>query len=219
MAKLRIIGDVHQFYDPYFSIAEESNYSLQVGDMGFNYDPLNRLASDCHKFIGGNHDNYDTYYSCKYAIDSEYGSKDYGPVSHGGLRFFFVRGGFSIDWRTRTQMYLTRGYKWHWDQEELSMKDMYNCLELYKELQPDFVISHECPRSISNKVGNNKILQHFGYDPDNFSTRTSELLEAMFQFHQPEQWIFGHYHLDWCEEVNGTKFTCLNELGYMDIET
>jgi len=217
--KLRIIGDVHQYYDSYIPIAEEADYSIQVGDMGFNYDPLSQLASDCHKFIGGNHDNYDIYYNCHYSLESEYGSKDYGTVRHGGLRYFFIRGGFSIDWKQRTQFYLAKGYKSYWEQEELSMKEMYNCVDLYKEIQPDFVISHECPRSISSRVGDNEILSRFGYNPKTFSTRTSEMLEIMFQFHQPKQWVFGHYHKDWSDVVNGTKFTCLNELSYMDIDT
>ena len=84
MSKIRIIGDVHQYYDSYFSLAEECEYSLQVGDMGFNYEPLKQLDSNNHKFIGGNHDNYDTYNSCSHVIESDYGSKDYGVGIHGG---------------------------------------------------------------------------------------------------------------------------------------
>jgi len=219
MSKLRIIGDVHQYYDSYFSLAEESEYSLQVGDMGINYEPLKQLDSNKHKFIGGNHDNYDTYNSCPHVIESDYGSKDYGIGIHGGLVFFFVRGSFSIDWRQRTQYYLSRGIKTYWEQEELSMREMYDCFDLYKKTKPDFVISHDCPRSISKKMGNGDILAQFGYDIKSFSTRTSELLEAMFQYYQPENWCFGHYHKNWSETINGTNFRCIDELAYLDIET
>jgi len=217
MAKIRIIGDVHGFYDSYIPIAQEADYSLQIGDMGFNYKPLEVLNKNKHKFIAGNHDNMDIYrYRHEYhAVDN---GSDFGATAIGGLNFFFVRGGFSIDWKLRQDHYLRTGVKTYWDDEELSMQMMYQCLQDYKRTKPDFVITHECPRSISKRVGDNEILKRFGYNPDSFSTRTSELLEAMFQAHQPKRWIFGHYHKDWNGEINGTHFTCLDELSYMDME-
>ncbi len=99
------------------------------------------------------------------------------------------------------------------------MREMYDCFDLYKKTKPYFVISHDCPRSISNRIGIGEVLTQFGYNPKSFSTRTSELLEAMFQHYQPENWCFGHYHRDWSETVNGTNFRCIDELAYLDIET
>ena len=210
--KLRIIGDVHGFYDAYIPIAQEADYSLQVGDMGFDYRPIEILDGYHHKFIMGNHDNYDNHPLNALTLWGNDG------FSKAGFRFFYVRGGFSIDWRLRQSNYLKTGLKSYWDNEELSMEEMYQCLLYYKQTKPDFVITHECPRSISKRVGDNEILRRFGYNPETFSTRTSELLEAMFQAHQPKRWIFGHYHRDWNDEINGTHFTCLDELSYMDME-
>ena len=213
--KLRIIGDVHGYYDAYIPIAQEANCSIQVGDMGFDYKPLEVLDPEKHKFIAGNHDNMDIYRREYHAVDN---GSDFGITSVGGFNFFYVRGGFSIDWKLRQSTYLKTGLKSYWDNEELSMEKMYQCLLYYKQTKPDFVITHECPRSISKRVGDNEILRRFGYNPETFSTRTSELLEAMFQAHQPKRWIFGHHHRDWSDEINETHFTCLNELSYMDME-
>lgn len=219
MAKLRIIGDVHGEYKEYFLLTEDCDYSLQIGDMGFQYSPLNKLDSKKHKFFGGNHDNYDIYFKSPHALWGLTETNDYGPSDHGGLKFFFVRGGFSIDWQPRQQFYFRGKPKSYWEDEELVLEDMLACLEEYKKYKPEIVITHECPRSVAKFVDNPYALKQFGYDPDRFTTKTSELLQTMFEFHQPKVWYFGHYHKDWSENINGTQFTCLNELGYVDIET
>ena len=219
--KLRIVGDVHGKFQEYIALTKECDYSIQVGDMGFDYSELRAVNEDNHKFIGGNHDNYDKYYASPYVMQSTKTtgeSKDYGVATHGGLYFFFLRGGFSIDWRQRQKSFLMGGAKTYWDNEELSMEEMEMALWLYQKMKPDVLITHECPRSISKHVGDNKILEMFGYNPDRFTTKTSELLEMMFQYHQPKQWYFGHYHNDWYDEINGTQFRCINELSYVKLE-
>lgn len=212
MAKLRIIGDVHQHYDAYLPIAQEANYSLQIGDMGFDYTPIEILDGYHHKFIMGNHDNYDNH---PWNALSLYGNDGFSKAD---FLFFYVRGAFSIDWRQRQEYYLKSGVKTYWDNEELNMTQMSHCFKIYKTAKPDLVITHDCPRSIAKRISNNEILKRFGYNPETFSTRTSELLEAMFQAHQPKRWIFGHHHINWNSEINGTHFTCLDELSYMDLE-
>jgi predicted phosphodiesterase len=217
VTKVRIIGDVHGFYDAYIPIAEEADYSIQIGDMGFNYSPLNTLDSKKHKFFGGNHDNYDIYFKSPHVLWGLTKTNNYGPSDHGGLKFFFVRGAFSIDWKHRQKTYLMGGGKSYWEGEELYLEDMRGCLREYKKYKPEIVITHECPRSISSKVGNNSLLSNLGYDPKTFSTRTSELLQTMLDAHKPKLWIFGHYHVAFDENINGTNFVCLPELGYTDI--
>lgn len=216
MTKVRIIGDVHGKYEKYFPLTEDCDYSLQIGDMGFNYDSL-IIDSKRHKFFGGNHDNYDVYFRSPHTLRGLTETNNYGPANHGGLKFFFARGAFSIDWKYRQKTYLMGGGKSYWEREELYLEDMFDCLEEYKEYKPEIVITHECPRSISSKVGNNDTLSSFGYDPNSFSTRTSELFQAMLETHKPKLWIFGHYHVSFDEIVNGTNFVCLPELGYTDI--
>ena len=219
--KLRIIGDVHGKFQDYIALTKECDYSIQVGDMGFNYSELRVVSKDDHKFIGGNHDNYDKYYGSPHALGSTITigmGKDFGIATHGGLDFFFLRGGFSIDWKQRQKSYLMGGAKSYWDNEELSMEEMEMALWQYQKMKPDVVITHECPRSISQYVGDNKILEMFGYNPQRFTTKTSELLEMMFQSHQPKRWYFGHYHNNWGAEINGTQFRCIDELSYVELE-
>ena len=221
MSTLRIIGDVHGKFQDYIALTKGCDYSIQVGDMGFNYSELRVVSKDDHKFIGGNHDNYDKYYGSPHALGSTITigmGKDFGIATHGGLDFFFLRGGFSIDWKQRQKSYLMGGAKSYWDNEELSMEEMEMALWQYQKMKPDVVITHECPRSISQYVGDNKILEMFGYNPQRFTTKTSELLEMMFQSHQPKRWYFGHYHNNWASEINGTQFRCIDELSYVELE-
>jgi hypothetical protein len=216
--ELRIIGDVHGKFQEYIALTKGCDYSIQVGDMGFDYSELRDINEDKHKFIGGNHDNYDKYYASPYVVQGAQLDKDFGTATHGGLDFFFVRGGFSIDWKQRQKSFLMGGAKTYWDNEELSIEEMEMALWQYQKMKPDVMVTHECPRSISKHVGDNKILGMFGYNPDRFTTKTSELLEMMFQYHQPKQWYFGHYHNDWYDEINGTQFRCINELSYVKLE-
>lgn len=215
---VRIIGDVHGKYDRYIALTEECEYSIQIGDMGFDYKPLNVIDSNKHKFIPGNHDNYDIYHECPHVLTTSDGNRDYGVAELNGFNFFFVRGGFSIDYKYRQTMYFSgRAEKSYWIEEELTNQQMEGCLELYKQTLPKVVLSHECPRSISKQVGNDDLLLNFGFDPKRFTTKTSELLEAMFKIHQPKFWYFGHYHVQRQLYENGTVFICLPELGYYDI--
>jgi hypothetical protein len=214
---LRIIGDVHGKYSEYLKIASESEYSLQVGDMGFDYEPLSPLDPSNHVFVGGNHDNYDEYYQTPHAITSSDGSKDYGSAVLGGVKFFFVRGGFSIDKQARLRAMSWGGPPTYWFDEELKESTFEEALKAYKEARPDIVITHECPKMLTSLVGDDDILSRFGFNPATFMTLTSKYLQWMFEAHEPSQWFFGHYHRDWKFVVGKTKFTCLDELGFVDL--
>ena len=58
---LMIVGDIHGHYTEYLEAIRLANYSLQLGDLGFNYAPLvnnQKWSPAKHKFLPGNHDNY-----------------------------------------------------------------------------------------------------------------------------------------------------------------
>jgi hypothetical protein len=40
----------------------------------------------------------------------------------------------------------------------------------------------------------------------------------MFELHQPKLWVFGHYHTDYDEVIQGTRFVCVNKDIYRDLE-
>jgi hypothetical protein len=78
------------------------------------------------------------------------------------------------------------------------------------------MITHDCPTSVALEMFLSKGLG-FG-DNKQIKTRTGEALQAMFEIHQPELWVFGHWHNTLKQEINGTIFQCLGELDFIDVE-
>jgi hypothetical protein len=143
---------------------------------------------------------------------------EFGAFENNGLTAFYVSGAFSIDWKFRQKMYFSGRWPQTWfPEEELSISKLKNAVALYKKTRPAVVLTHEAPRSISNMIGNPDVLRSFGFNPDTFTTRTSEALQEMFKAWQPELWIFGHYPRYFDRVVNGTRFICKPELGYTDL--
>lgn len=228
VAHLRIIGDCHGKFDKYLHLAKESTYSLCVGDVGFEYSYFERLLDPTYgKFLGGNHDNY-TKEICNctdrenctlcesrgYTFNklSRHFLKDYGvwEVPDFGS-VFYVRGAWSID-----QDWRIRNVSW-WEDEELTYQQCVNAIDAYEKLKPDFVVTHTVPESVIPSIPFNKM-----FGDTIHGSRTEQMLENMYQIHQPLRWIFGHWHVDWKKwfehpKTNKkTEFICLNELGYID---
>ncbi len=199
---IRLIGDVHGKYEQYLRIANQAEYSIQLGDMGFCYDHMYRLDDDKHRFIGGNHDNYDEIFTVPHALGN-FGN--YTVPSLG--EFFFIRGSRSIDWRGRTPC------KDFWLEEELSFKQMQQCAALYINILPKVVISHDCPAFIIPQFSR---YTHYNNRPL-FPSNTADFLEMLFGVHKPERWYFGHYHTSKACVVDGCQFQCIDELDYIDI--
>ena len=200
----RLIGDVHGKHEELIKIASEAEYSLSLGDIGFNYSKLENLNPESHKMIGGNHDNYSKDDSGNYHLQTKHFLGNYGEfeVPRFG-KIFFIRGGLSVDKHLRTP-----GRNW-WEDEELKTSDLYKCVDEYSSKKPWFVVSHECPSDLvpffatnSSKVGN--------------TSKTAQALQSMFEIHQPKYWFFGHHHKTDTLRDNGTMFRCLDELEYYD---
>lgn len=204
-----VIGDVHGKIGEYIDITKDNEYTLQLGDMGFNYVGLNRVDYKKHKFIMGNHDNHNEY--------PQHYLGRFGYTSFGGLQFFYISGAFSIDFSYRIHIEQTGGGKSWWINEELNFSEMMECLELYKKLKPDIVISHTCPAKVQRKVQNPKTAIQFGFSPD-FCGNTEKLLEKMRQYHKPKLHIFGHWHQSQDFVLEGTRFVCLNELETFEVQ-
>lgn len=212
-AYLRIIGDVHGKHDKYVHLASQAEYSLQIGDLGFDYSYVDRnLDYHNHKVIGGNHDNY-TKRDGQFIKQPAHFLKDFGLWSVPGVEpVFYVRGGYSIDREMRVE-----GRDW-WPDEELTYSRCMEAVDCYLTLRPKLVVAHCCPESIIPICPFRRLS---GYAPI-INTRTDAMLEEMYRQHQPDMWIFGHYHIDWDhthtrpETGHKTRFICLNELSYKD---
>lgn len=209
---IRIIGDVHGKYQEYLNLIKNVDLSIQVGDLGFYYDFLNEVDSNKHIVILGNHDNYDESKRFPKHLLSAYGWIEFNE-----FKFFYVRGAFSIDWKLREQKRINQEWpRTWWQNEELSQAELNDALYWYEKHRPDFVITHEAPRSVIHNITDGRVLIKFGYDPLTFTTRTSDTLEKMFKIHQPKTWVFGHYHRSASFKVGNTNFQCLAELEYKD---
>ena len=195
MKSFRIIGDIHQNEIAYLNLVKDCEYSLQLGDMGFNYEFLNGLDPNKHKFVGGNHDNYDEYYNSPYAL-GDYGKVPFIPNS------FFLRGGFSID-----VAYRTRKISW-WENEQLSENELEKAYEVYCNIKPKYLFAHECPLSLVHLITDGRVAKAFGF-PEIVETRTNIMLDKMIKFHRPEMFFHGHYHRDFDKVIDGTRFVCL----------
>ncbi len=223
---LRIIGDVHQKYcdnrrmtedgwidiPGYESLVKGAGRSIQIGDLGFNYSPLYWIDKEFHKVLTGNHDNIDNRPHHDLGDFGVYNIPEFGDI-------FFVRGGFSID-------HVHRVYgRDLFVNEELNLIEAEKALELYKSVKPDFMLSHDAPLSL---VPENVEDRHFTENQmplpyisnpwmDVRTSNTQRLLQAMLDFHQPDRWYFGHFHISWTKKIGNTTFRCLKELEYVDL--
>lgn len=229
-----IIGDVHGKYEQYKRICAGTDYSLQLGDMGFNYDPITSLDANKHRFFGGNHDGYhltpvdldendpqvidpknhyvvtDRVYNMhrfpKHSL-GQWGTWEIPEVNSPNLsKIFFVRGAWSIDQKWRTE-----GIDW-FKEEELNQRQARAAFEDYKRCKPDFVVTHCVPTEFLPSL---RLLYSDGKP---IPTQTGSLLQAMFDYHKPKLWVFGHYHQDLIKEYFGTFFICLSELSVLEFD-
>lgn len=203
------IGDVHGHikglewildHDP----STAGKLCFQVGDMGLGFKgvdlrtyPLGRF-----KFIRGNHDSPAT---CRGHANY---AGDYGYIL--GHKLFYLGGAWSIDQKWRTE-----GVSW-WQDEELSTVELNSALSLYLDVRPKYVVTHEAPTWAAYRI----LTYLTGSKNVEFeNTRTSQVLQQMFENHKPVEWIFGHYHVDTSFDIGGCKFTCLNELSKYEVNT
>jgi len=197
MNKITIIGDVHGKYKRYHEIIREKDrheYTIQIGDFGLNnYNTLDNVDYNKHRIILGNHDNPDL------AKQYPHFNGDYGyTVNFNGFDYFWYRGAYSIDkeWRTA-------GYNWFFN-EEVSIDQFIKARELYRDIKPDIMITHDCPQDI--------VLQMLKPGDRVFENNTSWALQELFNIHQPKMWFFGHWHKSRQIQHGNTKFICLDEL-------
>lgn len=209
----RFIGDVHGKFDRYREIIRDSPPSIQVGDMGVGFrnwphgepranPPHGAMVDSDARFIRGNHDNP---HACK-------NQSQFIPDGHYEDEIMFIGGAVSIDKANRVE-----DFSW-WPEEELSWPELYRMVDLYIERKPRIMVTHECPESVAEAiVGQRSGVWRVKLDPE-FSSRTRQAFQSMFSCHSPNLWIFGHWHVPFDHVINGTRFICLPELAYLDID-
>ena len=192
---ITLIGDVHGKYEHYHKIVRQTErhpYTLQIGDFGFKYDTLKNVDSTRHLILPGNHDHYDTCYNHPHFLG------DYGYTSLNRIDFFYYRGAYSID-----RQYRTIGIDW-WENEQVNIDQFMKARELYRNIKPEVMITHDCPQDIA--------LQMLEPGQRVYENITSWALQELYNIHQPKLWFYGHWHRSVKIQHGNTQFVCLNEL-------
>lgn len=208
---IRFIGDVHGKYSRYRKLIRNVPRSIQVGDMGIGFrrhaakddygtyranPPHDSMSKGDHRWIRGNHDNPAACTRNSHWI----ADGTFDPVDS----IMFVGGGKSIDIHQRLE-----GFS-YWSDEELTYAQFMPIIDQYVVDRPRIMVTHDCPDSIIPYFTNRS--------KQDIPSITRQALQVMMEIHQPKLWIFGHWHTSLDITVNGTRFVCLGELEYLDIE-
>lgn len=210
MTITRIIGDVHCKYDQYRQLVSEYQSSIQVGDFGIGLmyphweDELEEWQSQNpdHRFIRGNHDNPSR---CKTM-------PGYIPDGKVENHVMMIGGAWSIDWQLRHE-----GLDW-WRDEELSIGEFYTLFDVYNNVRPRIMITHDAPTEITYEMFVRTGLAIGGANAKKIQTLTGQALQEMHTVHQPDFWFFGHWHRSMAYKCGNTTFVCLKELDYIDVD-
>lgn len=191
-----IIGDVHGHIKEYKEITDQCDISICVGDFGFEkeWDWHTKYIKGNHSIVMGNHD----YYPYLDTHPASLRNWNFLP----GLNIFTIRGAKSIDKHLRVE-----GRDW-FANEELTYAEGLEAFDAYVKYKPKIVISHDCPQSVIEAM--------FKYAWMDKSI-TTQLLQTMFEAHQPNLFIFGHHHSSKDMTINSTRFICLNELETFNV--
>lgn len=233
-----IIGDIHgdfdlvdvkfeEFKNPI--TLEKKNILFVAGDAGFanSYENESSKAQriehlNCLPFIIivilGNHENYDVIESfpettifgaqCYKEDDVDvYYAKNGQIFDIDGVRFFTFNGGLSIDKEKRLQMQEKFNKKFWWPQE-VKTEDFPAAYQYYCTQQVDYVITHDVPLSIFNKL--------ITFIPGRFKDQICPLqdfLQRLYNVGNFKHWYAGHYHPSYPVTLNG-NITVL-PIGYL----
>lgn len=205
---MRFFGDLHGKVFEYFGQAAEVEESIQVGDFGFGFmsPKLTTAAMRFHEtgnhvFIRGNHESPAVYQKSPGWIED--GS--YTPE----LEMMLIGGARSVDHDDRVE-----GFDW-WADEELSQEELDDIFLTYCMVKPRIMVTHDTPESAARAMFDSNFPPNYRFEE--FS-RTRVALQRMLDFHQPDLWVFGHWHTTQKKQIGNTEFVCVGKNEYIDID-
>ena len=215
MTDIYLLGDIHGDWKTLNKriqrVGADGGILLQLGDLGLGF-PKMKLRHGIWQQLGTAADIRDPVHGDRFVDRREFAEHFYfirgnhdnprecihhpNYMGNFGHKFgvFFVSGGASSDRALRQD-----GVDW-WPDEEMSRAQLEMALDIYVELKPEVVISHEAPSGLPGSL----------YTHHSPTSRTSQALGSMLSFHRPKQWFFGHHHKQWIYRAEGTEFRCLN---------
>ncbi|MDR2115572.1 MAG: metallophosphoesterase [Planctomycetaceae bacterium] len=205
MADFTFIGDVHGNINEYLKLIQDEEYSIQLGDMGFDYSELYNIDTKHHRFVPGNHENYPVL---NVWLRKPNTFPVHGLFEMNDVKIFAFRGAFTIDQYRRVE-----GVDWFRD-EELEQEELHKTVDNIVEAKPKIIVSHDCPAAVCNiliKKGMGDIVKHA---PTYVPSRTQQAMQSALDLLsvKPRYWIFGHHHVWFSELIEGTHFVCVPEL-------
>ena len=212
MTLTRLIGDIHGKIYRYqnYCIGDFAGPTIQVGDFGIGFagpywhDNVAawQAASPQHRFIRGNHDDPAR---CKTMP---------GFIPDGTIQndVMFIGGAYSID-----KAYRHEGISW-WADEECSIQQFNQLIDVYAAVKPRVMITHDAPIAVTTEMFIQTGLALGGMSAKQIPNLTNQAFQAMFDFHQPDEWYFGHWHHTTLYKYGRTFFQCIGELDYIDVE-
>lgn len=190
---VRIIGDVHTWYEKYAIIKNEVETSLQVGDFGFGFWPVPEdLFRDGDRFILGNHDHPFMGRNDPHHLES-------GDEWEG---IFVINGAMSTDRHNRIE-----GKDW-WPEEEHTYEEFNSIMDKWEESNCEVIVAHTCPEEIQARI-----VSHHSFD----RSKTAQMLSSLVYIRKPKLFIFGHHHKPFDDVIDDVRYICLPELEYIDI--
>jgi|SRR5882672_1922168 len=208
---IRVVSDIHGKFRQYKRIIKDCDRSIQVGDLGIGFlryggalhnttsqnPPFDAMSKGEHLFQRGNHDNLSVCKKHKFWIPD-------GTVKD---NMMFIGGEESIDREWRQE-----GYNW-WADEQLSYQEFERLIDIYLTVRPEIMITHGAPTTAVGVLCSYNHMRFF------HPSRTTQALQAMFDLHKPRLWLHGHFHLAFDQVIDGTRFICQPELGWVDCNT
>lgn len=189
--------------------------TVQIGDYGiFDGEDVRTLRKlrprDGYTdwFFRGNHDNPELCLAQPSCLG------DFGVVP-GYPDIMFFAGAESVDvapnpengWPGRVE-----GKSW-WKNEQLSEDQMQQAYDLYEQVKPRVVLSHECPSRCYAAL----VFRHHFAVWKSAQNRTAAFLDNLVALHRPERWYFGHHHQSRGFDMDGTKYRCVDELEVVEV--
>jgi hypothetical protein len=198
---LFVIGDIHGHIPEYLKLLASlppGSRSIALGDMYLGRPGVNlpELPPE-HKFIRGNHDDPKL---CR-EHPNYLGDFGYLPDDH----IFFLSGAFTV-----SAPVLQNSAYWYKD-EELSAEELETAIAIYREMNPQLLLSHEGPSDIVAEMLGNVQGSYHEAKRACVKSRTAVALQRMIEAHAPPNQIFAHHHRRWIAKRGPTTFRCLKE--------
>ncbi len=221
---MELLGDIHgNFSHLEYRIKHGASKNIiQVGDFGLGFrreemdiqtmDRINKTLVENNKHlyaIRGNHDNPKFWEGSYNKWSNITLVKDGNIIPIEGHKVLFMGGAVSIDREVRkagVDYWLAECFDY--DEDQLA-EDLKACGGV------DIVVTHTAPSFCYPRVFNSLVHRYAAEDPTLLEELTLErsLVDRAYQVicehSKPKTWVYGHFHNDISEEIDGIKFILL----------